>query len=130
MRSLPMEHRFLWRTTYTTTLSIISITIYITNYTYIYKPLFLIILMGKRVLQLYVDDETIQLARAKQINMSALFRAILKSEIDVHKEKDPVKKLQLMNAKLSSELERVNKKLSKANKQIEDKREKEEGWQT
>ena len=77
--------------------------------------------MGKRILQLYVDDETIQLAKAKQINMSALFRSMLRCEVEIDKDKDPIKKLKLMNAKLASELEKVNKELKA-------KRMKEEGW--
>ena len=79
--------------------------------------------MGKRILQLYVDDETIQLAKAKQINMSALFRSMLRCEVDLDKDKNPIKKLKLMNAKLASELEKVNKQLHK--QKLED-----EGWTT
>ena len=84
--------------------------------------------MGKRILQLYVDDETIQLAKAKQINMSALFRSMLRCEVKLDKDKDPIKKLTLMNAKLSYELEKVNKELEKANRELHDNRMKEEGW--
>ena len=84
--------------------------------------------MGKRILQLYVDDETIQLAKAKQINMSALFRAMLKCEVNLDKTNDPIKKFKLMNAKLTSELEKANKTITKQIQELKDKRMKEEGW--
>jgi len=84
--------------------------------------------MGKRILQLYVDDETIQLAKAKQINMSALFRSMLRCEIKLDDTKNPLEKLKLMNAKLSSELEKIKKLLDKANKKLGDKQMEAEGW--
>ncbi len=84
--------------------------------------------MGKRILQLYVDDETIQLAKAKQINMSALFRSMLRCEVDLDKSEDPIKKLKLMNAKLSAALEEANKTISKQKSQLYDKKMKDEGW--
>ena len=38
--------------------------------------------MGKRILQLYVDDEDIALAKSKGINLSALFRSWISVELN------------------------------------------------
>ena len=84
--------------------------------------------MGKRLLNLYVDDETIQLAKSKQINMSALFRNMMAVEFGVEKG-DKLEKLKLMNIKLSTELEKANKIIDRQQSQLKEKKLKDEGWQ-
>ena len=68
--------------------------------------------MGKRILQLYVDDETIEIAKGKRINMSSLFRGMLEVEFGLTKGNE-VDKLKIMNAKLTSSLEQANTKIAK-----------------
>ena len=53
--------------------------------------------MGKRVLSLYVEDDDIALARSKNINMSALFRQILKTEVELKDTADATTKEELIN---------------------------------
>ncbi len=72
--------------------------------------------MGKRILQLYVDDEMIQIAKSRQINMSALFRAMLNTEFKLTKSNE-VEELKAMNAKLTTSLESANAKIAKLEKQ-------------
>ena len=55
--------------------------------------------MGKRILQLYVDDEMIQIAKSRQINMSALFRGMLNTEFKLIKGKE-VETLKVMVARV------------------------------
>ena len=78
--------------------------------------------MGKRIPQLYVDDEMIQIAKQRHINMSALFRGMLNTEFKLTKGNE-VDKLKIMNAKLSSALEQANIKLSKQEKEAKDEQE-------
>ena len=76
--------------------------------------------MGKRILNLYVDDETIEIAKSKRINMSELFREILSAELKDTKnssEKDKIKKLKLLNAKLSIRINELTKENDKFKKQ-------------
>ena len=68
--------------------------------------------MGKRILQLYVDDETIEIAKEKRINMSSLFRGMLEVEFGLTKGNE-IEKLKVMNVKLTSALEQANTKITK-----------------
>lgn len=70
--------------------------------------------MGKRIVNLYVDDESIQSARAKGVNMSALFREILTAELEGKRKNDKdaeIKRLKLLNAQLESRIKELEKKI-------------------
>lgn len=75
--------------------------------------------MGKRIIQLYADDESIQMAKARQINMSSLFRNILNAELYNDKsetKEQEILKLKATNAILCSTIEKLNKELEKMKK--------------
>ena len=74
--------------------------------------------MGKRLLNLYVDDDLIEAAKEKRINMSERVRAMLNVEIGISK-KNPIESLKLMNTKLTASLERANIKITKLEAQNE-----------
>jgi len=71
--------------------------------------------MGKRLLNLYVEDNQIELAKSKRINLSELFRNMLDVENGLVKG-DEVINLKLQNSKLVTELtilRNINEKLTK-----------------
>lgn len=77
--------------------------------------------MGKRILQLYVEDEDIAMAKKKWINISAFFRQVLKTEINKPEGTDK-QLLQLANNKiamLSKEIEDSQAKITKLEKDNE-----------
>ena len=88
------------------------------------------ILMSKGILTLYVDNELKLAAKAKLINLSNMFNNALKVEIDgVDKKKDDITvSLKAKLIKALGELEQANKKLAKQDKELYDKRRKDEGW--
>ena len=59
--------------------------------------------MGKRILNLYVDDETIQLAKAANMNISSWFREVLEIELKVKDLSDAISKEELIS-KLKSKI--------------------------
>lgn len=78
--------------------------------------------MVKRILNLYVDDELIQLAKGRGIIMSRFFSNVLESELELLEspQEDRVRKLQIVNAKLSSQITDLTNELNKFKKQLED----------
>jgi len=80
-------------------------------------------------MNIYIDDELVQLCKARQINMSATFRAVMGVELGI-KKGDEIDSLKSMNAKLSAGLEKVINQLAKLTKQLKEKEMKDEGWQT
>jgi hypothetical protein len=66
--------------------------------------------MGKRIMNVYIDDEIVQLCKARQINMSAAFRAVMRIELDLVKGNE-IELLKTTNSKLSAELEKANYKI-------------------
>lgn len=78
--------------------------------------------MVKRILNLYVDDELIQLAKGRGIIMSRFFSNVLESELELLEspQEDRVRKLQIVNAKLSSQITDLTNELNKVKKQLED----------
>lgn len=75
--------------------------------------------MGKRLLNLYVDDEVIEVAKSKRINMSAFFRDIMKAQVN-DKTKDDLNFFKGETSRLKLELEDVKSQLAK----IQDERNK------
>jgi hypothetical protein len=88
--------------------------------------------MGKRILNLYVDDETIELAKAKKMNISKFVTDSLNIEfqnkdIDQISDKDIIiSKLKTTMAMLTNELrecseqrEKISKKLLEKDREIE-----------
>jgi len=79
--------------------------------------------MGKRLINLYAEDDIIEMAKLKGINLSLLFRKILSAEIDIEKEEDAqsteqlINKLKARNGLLSSEVEQVRKEIQKLEKE-------------
>lgn len=81
--------------------------------------------MGKRILQLYSDDEDIILAKSRGINLSSLFREVLKLELYNEERKNKTKEeeiniLKIKLAKVNSELEIKNKEIESLNKKIKE----------
>ena len=85
--------------------------------------------MGKRVLQLYVDDEDIRNAKIKGINMSSLFRQVLGTEVK-YGQNTSNDKLKLEISKLKEEVLTCKETIKKQNKELKDKQMKDEGWIT
>lgn len=78
--------------------------------------------MGKRILQLYANDDDVLLAKAKGLNLSEFFRQILKVELyreskDSDSDSDIDLKIQI--AKLSSELNNKLKEIETLKKEVE-----------
>jgi len=69
--------------------------------------------MGKRLLNLYVEDSQVELAKAKNINLSALFREMINVETTLVKG-DEFQNLKIENAKMKEELINLKAKLEKA----------------
>jgi len=75
--------------------------------------------MTKTVLHLFVDKELSTMARAKGINLSQLFRNMLKTELglkddgDQRSKDDIIRELEIKIAKLSSALEDKDKEIEK-----------------
>ena len=68
--------------------------------------------MGKRILNLYVDDEIVALAKSKNINLSQFFINALNVELNLDETNDNnelILKLKLKIAKLSDELREMAK---------------------
>lgn len=84
--------------------------------------------MGKRLLNLYVEDSQIEQCKARGINMSALFRCMIDAEMEGN-DASALQRLKLKLAKATKEITELNKQLIKANKAIQTKKLKEEGWQ-
>jgi len=93
--------------------------------------------MGKRILNLYTDDELIVLAKAKGINLSAFFTELLAAFLkqdeneDGLNDKEKILKLQANNALLSNalhekteEVERYLRKIREFKNELEDLKEK------
>ncbi len=63
--------------------------------------------MGKRLLSLYVNDELIELAKSRRMNMSRLFTEIITSEINDKKDnktqEEQILELKLKNAVIMEE---------------------------
>lgn len=74
--------------------------------------------MGKRLLNLYVEDSQIELAKAKNINLSALFREMMNTELGLNKSNE-IQDLKLMNSKLQLEIIELKTKFEKEKKQWE-----------
>lgn len=73
--------------------------------------------MGKRILSLYVDDEDIALAKAKGINLSALFRAYIGVELnDAYKGNDKDKIISALKGKLTALASELTKKTEECEK--------------
>ena len=76
--------------------------------------------MGKRLLNLYVEDEQIEQCKARGINMSALFRSMINAEM-MGNDANAVTKIKLALAKATKEIIELKK-------EVKSKRMKEEGW--
>jgi len=83
--------------------------------------------MGKSILHLSVEPELIELAKAKNINISALLSGILEVDMafeDINKIEDKeilIKKLKAQIGKLASdinEFKKINQRLEKKNSQL------------
>lgn len=96
--------------------------------------------MGNRLLNLYVNDEDVEIAKRKGINMSSLFREILSNELQIKELSDATTKEELINklksklALCSDELKQSNrdneilhKKIKELNKELHNKKTSEEG---
>ena len=71
--------------------------------------------MGKRLLNLYVEDSQIELAKAKNINLSALFREMINVEVELTKGSE-ITDLKIKNAKLQEAVINLKTKLEQAEK--------------
>ena len=75
--------------------------------------------MSKRLINLYAEDEQIELAKARGINLSQLFRNALKAELnlqddgDQRSKDDIIRELKTKISKLSSTLEDKNQEIEK-----------------
>jgi hypothetical protein len=80
--------------------------------------------MGKRVLCLYIEDELIQLSKARNINISQFLTNLLSIELSVKDfdETTPqdiiISKLKTSNSLLTDELKNVNEDREKLSKKI------------
>jgi len=72
--------------------------------------------MGKRHLMLTVDDEMVEIAKSRRLNMSALFRGILATELAIQELSDATTKEELIN-KLKSKLALTTEELSIKNQE-------------
>jgi len=76
--------------------------------------------MAKRALSLYVDTDDIELAKAKGINLSALFCSILNSEIETRpdlNEQEQIALLKKQKGILAVELNEVRKQRDRLQKE-------------
>lgn len=82
--------------------------------------------MGKRILQLYANDEDISLAKSKGINLSLMFREFLAIELNAKytgKNKDKIiSELKNKMTKLSGELTLKLEEIEKLKKKVENKK--------
>lgn len=62
--------------------------------------------MGKRLLNLYVEDSLVELAKAKRINLSALFRSMMEVEVNL-KEGSELSELKATAARLTEEVNKL-----------------------
>jgi len=82
--------------------------------------------MGKRITTLYVDDDLIEIARAKRINLSAFFNNVLNAEFEVHEDNDATSDAELINklrARLSlmtTELQNLIKENGSLSKEVKE----------
>ena len=83
--------------------------------------------MGKRTTTLYVDDDLVELAKVKRINLSSFFNKTLSAEFDIKDGADEIPKIDMINklkarvGMLSMELEKERKikdKLEKKNNEL------------
>lgn len=80
--------------------------------------------MTKRLLNLYVDSEIIELAKARQINLSRFFNNVLEIELSVrdletsNQTEIVISKLKSQNSILASELKNSTEHAEKLNKKI------------
>jgi len=82
--------------------------------------------MGKRLLNLYADDDTIALARTKNINLSCLFRDILNQELYHEKpdtKEEEILQLKARNGLLASEIEKLKAENEQLKKKTQEKKE-------
>jgi|GEM_PF-5086663 len=82
--------------------------------------------MGKRNLCLYVDDELINLASSRNINLSKLFNDLISIEMEFRELSDTTSKEELISklktrvALLTDELRLINEKFELCNKESQD----------
>ena len=77
--------------------------------------------MGKRILNLYANDEDIQICKARGMNISELFRAFIKVELysqdlEPSDKNELIEQLKIKLAKFSAELEVKRKEIEKLKK--------------
>jgi len=97
---------------------ILYLYIYLYIEKYIKGKCFVFLKMGKRVLSLYVDDEYITIAKARNMNLSRFFVQILKNEIELKDAADALTKEELIN-KLKARIGLLSDELDTKIKQIE-----------
>lgn len=73
--------------------------------------------MGKRLLNLYVEDSEIELAKAKGINLSALFREVMTIENKATKTNN-INGLKKQLAETRVLLAQANEKITKLNEKV------------
>ena len=83
--------------------------------------------MGKRLLNLYVEDEQIEQCKARGINMSALFRSMINAEM-VGNDANAMTKLKLKLAKATKEIIELKTKLERQAKDLKSKQMEKDGW--
>jgi len=74
--------------------------------------------MGKRLLNLYVEDGDVELAKAKNINLSLLFREILNTELRLKDLTEATTKEELIN-KLKAKVSLLSGELKIKNEETE-----------
>lgn len=73
--------------------------------------------MGKRILSLYVDDEDINLAKSKNLNLSSWFREMLSIELKIKELPEATTKEELI-IKLKSKMAQLSEQLKISNDQL------------
>lgn len=89
--------------------------------------------MGKRIITLYCEDEDVDMAKSKMINLSSFFRNLLKVELYNEESKDKsieqkMDRLKIKLAKITGELKTKNEEIKKLKEKIDKNKPKEINW--
>lgn len=83
--------------------------------------------MGKRLLNLYVEDEQIEQCKSRGINMSSLFRNMINAEMQ-GSDATAMTKLKLKYSKATKEITELKQTLKRQSKKLKDKQKRADGW--